>query len=58
MKLVHDRAPDGFDDIADVITHDEILDATDGYRRTAGFALEALASGRSLADADYSSIEA
>lgn len=58
MKLVHDRAPDGFDNIADVITHEEILEATDGYRRTAGFALEALASGRSLADADYSTIEA
>lgn len=55
MQLVHERAPDGFDDIDDVISRDEILAVTEGYRRTAGFALEALASGRSLADADYSS---
>ena len=55
MQLVHERAPDGFDDIGDVISRDEILAVTEGYRRTAGFALEALASGRSLADADYSS---
>ena len=55
MQLVHERAPDGFADIDDVISRDEILAVTEGYRRTAGFALEALASGRSLADADYSS---
>jgi 2-polyprenyl-6-methoxyphenol hydroxylase-like FAD-dependent oxidoreductase len=53
MQLVHERAPDGFDSIDDVITRDEILAVTEGYRRTAGFALEALADGRSLADADY-----
>ena len=56
MKLVHERAPEGFTDINDVITPDEILEVTDGYRRTAGFALEALASGRSLADGDYSGL--
>lgn len=53
MKLVEDRAPDGFDSIDDVITPDEILDVTDGYRRTAGFALAALADGVSLADRRY-----
>lgn len=53
MKLVEDRAPDGFADIADVITPDEIAEATDGYRRTAGFALAALADGVSLADRTY-----
>ncbi len=56
MRLVHERAPDGFSSIDDVITRDEILQVTDGYRRTAGFALEALASGRSLADADYDAL--
>jgi 2-polyprenyl-6-methoxyphenol hydroxylase-like FAD-dependent oxidoreductase len=56
MKLVHERAPGGFDSIDDVISRDEILEVTDGYRRTAGFALEALASGRSVADADYSAL--
>lgn len=50
MQLVEERAPDGFDDIGDVITRDEILAVTDGYRRTAGFALEALADGTSIAD--------
>lgn len=54
MQLVEQRAPDGFDRLDDVITRDEILQVTDGYRRTAGFALEALAEGVSLADRDYS----
>jgi 2-polyprenyl-6-methoxyphenol hydroxylase-like FAD-dependent oxidoreductase len=54
MQLVEARAPDGFDDIGDVITPDEIAQATESYRRTAGFALQALAQGDSLADLDYS----
>jgi 2-polyprenyl-6-methoxyphenol hydroxylase-like FAD-dependent oxidoreductase len=54
MLLVEQRAPDGFDRLDDVITGDEILEVTDGYRRTAGFALESLADGVSLADRDYS----
>ncbi len=53
MQLVEERAPHGFDRLADVITPAEIAEATDGYRRTAGFALEALADGVSLADRDY-----
>ncbi len=53
MRLVHERAPGGFDHIDDVISPEEILDVTDGYRRTAGFALEALSSGVSLVDDDY-----
>jgi 5-methylphenazine-1-carboxylate 1-monooxygenase len=53
MQLVEQRAPDGFSDIGDVITPAEILEATDGYRRTAGFALAALADGVSLADKQY-----
>ena len=56
MKLVEERAPDGFTDIDDVIAPDEILDVTEGYRRTAGFALAALAAlseGDSLADKSY-----
>jgi 5-methylphenazine-1-carboxylate 1-monooxygenase len=51
MQLVHERAPDGFEDIDDVITRSEIDAVTEGYRRTAGFALEALrADPRSLID--------
>jgi 5-methylphenazine-1-carboxylate 1-monooxygenase len=53
MKLVEERAPDGFADIADVITPAEILQVTEDYRRTAGFALSALQQGRSLLDEPY-----
>ena len=53
MVLAEERAPDGFDDVNDVISPEEILEVTDGYRRTAGFALEALADGTSLADRNY-----
>ena len=42
MQLVHERAPDGFDDINSIITRDEINEATEAYRSTAGFALSAL----------------
>ena len=53
MQLVEERAPGGFDDIADVISADEIASVTEGYRRTAGFALQALSEGDSLADLSY-----
>ena len=53
MRLVHERAPEGFDHINDVISPEEILEVTNGYRRTAGFALEALSSGMSLIDGNY-----
>ena len=53
MRLVHERAPEGFDHIDDVISPEEILEVTDGYQRTAGFALEALSSGVSLIDGNY-----
>jgi len=46
MQLVHERAPDGFDDIDSVITRAEIDDVTEAYRRTAGFALAALRDDR------------
>jgi 5-methylphenazine-1-carboxylate 1-monooxygenase len=51
MQLVHERAPDGFDDIDSVITRAEIDAVTESYRRTAGFALQALRDDpRSLID--------
>ncbi|MGB1784871.1 MAG: flavin-dependent oxidoreductase [Ilumatobacteraceae bacterium] len=56
MRLVHERAPEGFNHIDDVISPEEILEVTNGYRRTAGFALEALSSGVSLIDGDYAEI--
>jgi 5-methylphenazine-1-carboxylate 1-monooxygenase len=48
MVLVEQRAPNGFDDIADVITPEEIARLTEDYRRTAGFSLAALQHGTSL----------
>ncbi len=56
MRLVHERAPEGFNHIDDVISPEEILEVTNGYRRTAGFALEALSNGVSLIDGDYAEI--
>lgn len=53
MQLVEERAPNGFTNIADVIAPEEIAAVTDGYRRTAGFALAALADPTSLADRNY-----
>jgi 5-methylphenazine-1-carboxylate 1-monooxygenase len=51
MKLVEERAPDGFTKIDEVITRDEIDQATEQYRKTAGFALASLATGISAMDA-------
>ncbi len=53
MRLVEERAPDGFDNIDDVISPTEIVEVTDQYRRTAGFALAALSNSASLADRNY-----
>ncbi len=51
MQVVHERAPEGFNDINTVITRAEIEEVTEAYRRTAGFALSALqADPRSLID--------
>lgn len=58
MRLVQERAPEGFNNINDIISPEEILEVTDGYRRTAGFALEALASGKSLIDGNYAELPA
>ncbi|MFZ0248472.1 MAG: flavin-dependent oxidoreductase [Acidimicrobiales bacterium] len=53
MKLVEERAPDGFDDVADVISSDEIAEVTEQYRTTAGFSLAALQRGTSLLEEPY-----
>jgi 2-polyprenyl-6-methoxyphenol hydroxylase-like FAD-dependent oxidoreductase len=51
MQLVHERAPEGFVDIDDVISRAEIDAVTEAYRRTAGFALSSLLDDpRSLVD--------
>ncbi len=42
MQLVHQRAPDGFDRIEDVLTRTELEDVASGYKRIAGFDKDAL----------------
>ena len=50
MKLVEERAPDGFTDVTDVISAEEIAEVTENYRTTAGFSVAALERGTSLMD--------
>ena len=38
MQLAEERAPDGFDDVHDVIPHDELEAIAAAYKRLAGFA--------------------
>jgi 5-methylphenazine-1-carboxylate 1-monooxygenase len=53
MQLVEERAPDGFADVGDVISPQEIAEVTERYRATAGFSLAALQSGTSLVEDPY-----
>jgi 5-methylphenazine-1-carboxylate 1-monooxygenase len=53
MQLVEQRAPNGFERLSDVITPEEILEVTDGYRKMAGFSLQQLHDRPSLADVPY-----
>jgi 2-polyprenyl-6-methoxyphenol hydroxylase-like FAD-dependent oxidoreductase len=42
MQLVHERAPDGFTDVTDVLSHQELEDIANNYKRVAGFQVDAL----------------
>jgi 5-methylphenazine-1-carboxylate 1-monooxygenase len=53
MQLVEQRAPDGFTTLNDIISAQEILDVTDGYRKMAGFSLQQLNGQPSLGDVSY-----
>jgi 5-methylphenazine-1-carboxylate 1-monooxygenase len=53
MLLVEQRAPEGFSDIADVISPDEIDRVTEDYRTTAGFSLARLRESASLLEDPY-----
>lgn len=53
MQLVEERVPDGFVDVADVITSDEIAAVTEHHRTTAGLSLAALQRGTSLVEDPY-----
>ena len=37
LALVEERAPDGFTDLAAVVSQDELLEISSAYKRTAGF---------------------
>ena len=53
MQLVEERAPTGFADLSEVITPEEILEVTEGYRKMAGFSLQQLHDRPSLAEIGY-----
>ncbi len=42
MQLVEERAPDGFDVVTDVLSHQELEDVANTYKRVAGFQVDAL----------------
>lgn len=48
LELVEERAPDGFTDLASVISQDELLAISQAYKRTAGFDPEILNNRPSL----------
>ena len=48
MEIVHERAPDGFDRVEDIISHEELEEIGAAYRKTAGFAVEELNGRASL----------
>ena len=55
LTIVDERAPDGFAQIEDVLSRDELTTITEAYRRTAGFDVENLNtrpswSGRACGD--------
>ena len=42
MQLVEERAPDGFDDVTDVLSRQELEEIAANYKRVAGFQVEGL----------------
>ncbi|MET0340934.1 MAG: flavin-dependent oxidoreductase [Polyangiales bacterium] len=53
MTLVEARAPDGFTDVADVVTQDELEAISSKYKRLAGFSVDELNRRPSLAAVRY-----
>jgi 2-polyprenyl-6-methoxyphenol hydroxylase-like FAD-dependent oxidoreductase len=58
MQLVEDRAPDGFERLEDVISHQELAAIAERYKRLAGFSIDELNSRASLADPELFRSEA
>ena len=52
MQLVEDRAPDGFRNLEDVVTHRELQNIADHYKQLAGFVVQDLNNRPSLAEID------
>jgi 2-polyprenyl-6-methoxyphenol hydroxylase-like FAD-dependent oxidoreductase len=50
MQLVEDRAPDGFADLHDVVSRDELQAIADRYKQVAGFSIAELNARAPLAD--------
>ena len=50
MQLVEDRAPNGFANLHDVISAQELQQIADKYKQIAGFAIAALNERPSLAE--------
>jgi 2-polyprenyl-6-methoxyphenol hydroxylase-like FAD-dependent oxidoreductase len=48
LGIVHERAPDGFERIEDVLSAQELADIAVGYKRTAGFDIDGLNNRPSL----------
>ena len=42
MQLVEERAPNGFADVTDVLSRQELEDVAANYKKVAGFQVEAL----------------
>ena len=42
MQIVEERAPDGFETVTDVLSHQELEDIAANYKRVAGFQVEGL----------------
>ena len=42
MQMVEERAPDGYENVTDVLSRQELEDAAANYKRVAGFQVEAL----------------
>jgi 5-methylphenazine-1-carboxylate 1-monooxygenase len=53
MTVVEDRAPNGFERLEDVVSHAELKEIADTYKRIAGFSVDALNKSPSLAHREY-----
>ncbi len=48
LDIVEQRAPDGFDNLEDVLSHQELKDVAGNYKKIAGFDVEALNKAKSI----------